>query len=165
MRVSSNGKSVHLEVGFWLHDDGSIHVTSNELEGFHVAVNSSPTRRNGHPTLFRRLAQCLRDMGAPAPTEPPEEATPAAKPRQTRPAPDHPSYGLQEVFGTAFLVGAKWYFRYQGGRGVLVPLEASPEVLGTLVDGQAYSLQGRMLQDHRPMIGGVAAMAAKPIGT
>src|SRR5688572_24124444 len=146
MRVSSNGKSVHLEVGFWLHDDGSIHVTSNEVEGFHVAVNSSPSRRNGHPTLFRRLAQCLRDVVAPAPAEPSDENEPLLKPRATRPAPDNVGHGAQEIFGTAFFVGGKWYFRYQGGGGVLVPLEGNAEVVGSLVDGQAYSLQGRLMQ-------------------
>lgn len=164
MRVSKNGKSVHLEVGFWLHDDGSIHLTSNEIEGFHVAVNSSPSRRNGHPTLFRRLAQCLRDVGAPSPPEPAAVPHPVAKPKPMRPAPADPGYGAQEVFGTAFCVAGTWYLRYQGGGGVLVPLQASAELLGNLVDGQSYSMQGRIVQDHRPMIGGVAAMAAKPIG-
>lgn len=165
MRVSGNGKSVHLEIGFWLHDDGSIHVTSNEVDGFHIAVNRSPTRRNGHPTLFRRLAQCLRDFGAPAPLDPPDDAESAAKPsRPLRPAPDIPPYGTREVFGTAFSVGGKWYFRYEGGGGVLVPLQASAKVLDSLIDGQAYSLQGRMMQEHRPMIGGVSASSAKPIG-
>lgn len=69
MRISKNGKSVHLEIGFWLNDDGSIHMTSNEVKGFHVAVNPEPSRPNGHPTLFRRLADCLRQSGVPAPSE------------------------------------------------------------------------------------------------
>jgi hypothetical protein len=67
VRISKNGKSVHLEIGFWLNDDGSIHMTANDIEGFHVAVNSDPARKNGHPTLYKRLAKCLADMGAPAP--------------------------------------------------------------------------------------------------
>ena len=67
MRTSKNGKSVHLEIGFWLNDDGSIHVTANDVSGFHVAVNADPNKRNGHPTLFKRLAKCLADAGAPSP--------------------------------------------------------------------------------------------------
>jgi hypothetical protein len=56
-----------MEVRFWLALDGSIHLTANDVKGFHVRINSDGTHQNGHPTLFRRLAACLRDMGAPAP--------------------------------------------------------------------------------------------------
>lgn len=59
MRISKNGKSVHIEVGFWLQDDGSIHMTSNEAEGFYVAINEDPSRKNGHPTLYKRLHSIL----------------------------------------------------------------------------------------------------------
>ena len=69
MRISKNGKSVHVEIGFWLNDDGSIHDTSGALKGFHVAVNREPSRSNGHPTLYRRLARCLQEAGAPAPAD------------------------------------------------------------------------------------------------
>ena len=69
MRVSKNGKSVHIEIGFWLNDDGSIHITSSEAANFHVAVNEDSARANGHRTLYKRLAQCLREAGAPAPAE------------------------------------------------------------------------------------------------
>ncbi len=67
MRVSKDGKSVHVEIGFWLDPDGSIHMTSNELDDFHIAVNEDPARKNGHPTLYRRLAKLLKDAGAPSP--------------------------------------------------------------------------------------------------
>jgi hypothetical protein len=67
MRLSENGKSVHIEIGFWLNNDGSIHLTSNELSDFHVAINEDGDRRNGHPTLYRRLATLLKQAGAPAP--------------------------------------------------------------------------------------------------
>lgn len=66
-RVSKGGKSVHIEIGFWLNDDGSIHVTSNAEKDFHVAVNQDPARKNGHPTLYDRLAKILQDEGAPSP--------------------------------------------------------------------------------------------------
>jgi hypothetical protein len=67
MRISKNGNSVHMEMDFWLNDDGSIYLTSNEVEGFQIAVNADPDRKNGHPSLYRRLAKCLSQMGAPAP--------------------------------------------------------------------------------------------------
>lgn len=38
MRISKNGKSVHVEIGIWLDTDGSIHMTCNELRNFHIAV-------------------------------------------------------------------------------------------------------------------------------
>jgi hypothetical protein len=67
MQKSKNGKSVYLEVGFWLEKDGSIHLSGKGVRGFHVAVNPDPTRPNGHRTQYKRLAECLRQMGAPAP--------------------------------------------------------------------------------------------------
>jgi hypothetical protein len=67
MRLSKNGKSVYLEIGFWVAEDGSIHVAAKDIEGFNIAVNSDPGKSNGHPTLFKRLAKCLSDMGASAP--------------------------------------------------------------------------------------------------
>ncbi len=67
MQLSGDGNSVYLQVGFWLEKDGSIHMTGKDVEGFHVAINNDPTRKNGHPTLYRRLASCLSEMGASAP--------------------------------------------------------------------------------------------------
>jgi len=68
MSVSKKGRTVYLEVGFWLEKDGSIHLAAKGVPRFHVAINEEPNKRNGHPTLFRRLAKCLRDAGAPSPT-------------------------------------------------------------------------------------------------
>ena len=67
MKKSQDGKSVYLEMGFWLEKDGSIHLSGKGVSGFHVAVNEDPAKRNGHPTLYKRLAACLKQMGAPAP--------------------------------------------------------------------------------------------------
>jgi hypothetical protein len=50
---------------------GIIHLGSNEkdqaLDDFHVAVTEDPVKRNGHPTLFKRLKKILKAKGAPAP--------------------------------------------------------------------------------------------------
>ena len=68
MRKGPDGKRVHIEIDFWLDDDGStIRVSSKERPDFHVRVKPEPLKRNGHPSLYRRLAWLLRDAGAPAP--------------------------------------------------------------------------------------------------
>jgi hypothetical protein len=67
MEVSKKGNTVYAKVGIWLEKDGSIHLSVPGDKKFHVAVNREPERRNGHPTLFKQLARCLREQGAPAP--------------------------------------------------------------------------------------------------
>jgi len=67
MRLSGDGRRVYMEVCFWLGPDGSIYLAANDVDGFRVAINAEATHQNGHPTLFKRLAACLRDMGAPTP--------------------------------------------------------------------------------------------------
>jgi hypothetical protein len=70
MRISKDGHSLHLEVGFRLRKkEGSIHMGSNDpdVSDFNVTVNNEPSSPNGHPTLYRRLAAFLRQMDAPAP--------------------------------------------------------------------------------------------------
>lgn len=67
MRLSTKGKTVYAEFGFWLEKDGSIHLAVPAENKIHVAINRDPERRNGHPTLYEKLAQALRDAGAPAP--------------------------------------------------------------------------------------------------
>lgn len=69
MEVSKKGNAVYVNMGMWFEKDGSIHLTAPGVPGFHVAVNKEPDRPNGHPTLFRRLANCLRENGAPAPEQ------------------------------------------------------------------------------------------------
>lgn len=69
LEISRSGNSVYGRCGFWLEPDGSIHLTMPGVHGFHVAVNRDPERPNGHPTLFKRLADCLREQGAPSPVE------------------------------------------------------------------------------------------------
>ena len=65
--ISKKGKRVYARAGFWLEKDGSIHLAFQGVRGFHVAINADPTKRNGHPTLFKRLAGLLAEAGAPAP--------------------------------------------------------------------------------------------------
>jgi hypothetical protein len=67
MHVAEDGRSVSLNVKFWLEDDGSIRMTSDAEPSLRVISKNDPERPLGHPTLFKRLAQCLRNMGVPAP--------------------------------------------------------------------------------------------------
>jgi hypothetical protein len=67
MQLSRKGRSVYAEVGFWLEKDGSIHMTIKGLPGAHIAVNEDSARKNGHRTLYQRLAKGLQKMGAPSP--------------------------------------------------------------------------------------------------
>ena len=69
-RSERGGNSVYLgeRVGIWWDQrDGCIHMTINDIPNGHVAISNNPGSRRGHPTLFDKLAQCLREKGAPSP--------------------------------------------------------------------------------------------------
>jgi hypothetical protein len=61
MQRSKQGKAVYTQVGVWRESDGSIHMTFKGVKNGHVAVNADAAMRNGHPTLFARLDQLLKD--------------------------------------------------------------------------------------------------------
>jgi len=61
MKRSKKGRAVYAEIGVWREQDGSIHLTLKGVKNGHVAVNSDASKRNGHPTLFARLDQLLKD--------------------------------------------------------------------------------------------------------
>jgi hypothetical protein len=69
MKLSEKGRSVTMEMSFWMTEDGAIHLTSNDrdVKTFHVAIRSDQTKASGQPYLYRELARCLKQMGAPAP--------------------------------------------------------------------------------------------------
>jgi hypothetical protein len=67
MQVGEDGRSVSLNVKFWFETDGSIRLTSDADPSLRVIIKNDAMRPLGHPTLFKRLAQCLRTMGVPAP--------------------------------------------------------------------------------------------------
>ena len=73
---SKSGKAIYLRCGAWLEKDGSIHITVPEDDSFHCSVTPDPASWRGHPTLFRNLAKCLRDAGAPAPPQDSESSRP-----------------------------------------------------------------------------------------
>jgi hypothetical protein len=68
MQVSEDRRSVSLNVKFWFENDGSIRLTSEGDPELRVIIKNDPERPSGHPTLFKRLAQCLRVMGVDEPT-------------------------------------------------------------------------------------------------
>lgn len=66
---------VELQVQFWWEaKDKAIHIATNDPRAgtFHVAVRNDRSKPSGQPYLFRELAKCLRQMGAPAPDEEPQ---------------------------------------------------------------------------------------------
>lgn len=72
MKLSRQGKAgkkprtVSFEVMFWKEQNGVIHLATNDPEGagFHVAVRDDPSKRSGHPGLYRRLDAFLKKKGA-----------------------------------------------------------------------------------------------------
>jgi hypothetical protein len=69
MSSSKHRKTARIEIEFWFDEDGSIRVVSEAGPDFHVRVRAEPLKRNGHPSLYRRLAWVLRDAGAAKPKE------------------------------------------------------------------------------------------------
>jgi hypothetical protein len=67
MQVGEDGRTVSLNVKFWLESDGSIRLASDTNPSLRVIIKNDPERPLGHPSLFKRLAQCLRTAGVPAP--------------------------------------------------------------------------------------------------
>lgn len=61
MRRSKTGRAVYTQIGVWREPNGSIHMTLKGIKNGHVAVTPDPGKRNGHPTLFARLDQLLKD--------------------------------------------------------------------------------------------------------
>src|SRR3546814_20146247 len=62
MRSSKPGNSVYLDIGVWYDEQqGHIHMTARNVDGFHTTVSADPTSKRGHPNSFAKLARCLRD--------------------------------------------------------------------------------------------------------
>jgi hypothetical protein len=75
-QASGPGKSVYVEMGIWWDaDQGQIHMTARDVQGFHTTVSRDPRSKRGHPNLFAKLAKVLRDNGAPYPAIPEEVET------------------------------------------------------------------------------------------
>jgi hypothetical protein len=52
---------------WWNEEDGHIHLTAEDVAGFHTRVGPDPCSKRGHPNLFSKLAKVLRDHGAAHP--------------------------------------------------------------------------------------------------
>ena len=65
MSMSKLGKSAYSHIAVWYDsDDGSIHGSMPDVEGFHTTVDSGQ-----HPELFEKLSDCLQQVGEqPPPT-------------------------------------------------------------------------------------------------
>ena len=71
---------------------------------------------------------------------------------------------VPSFFGTAFQVAGTWYVRFEGGGGVLLPLECTPSVRSQLCSGRAYQFEGRVVRDHQGCPRAVEARGVKHIG-
>ena len=62
-------KTVRLEIGIWYNEaKEDIRISAPGVPGFKLTtVRRDPTSKRGHPHLFGKLAQYLRDQGVPAP--------------------------------------------------------------------------------------------------
>lgn len=67
-------------------------------------------------------------------------------------------------FGTALTVRGTWYVRYEGGGGVLLPVQADDGLKSTLNDGSSYNFSGRIVYDDRGHPKEASVTGAKPIG-
>jgi hypothetical protein len=65
MKRSKKGNAVYTQIGVWREPNGSIHLTLKGVKSGHVAVNADPSKPNGHPTLFARLDQLLKEAPPP----------------------------------------------------------------------------------------------------
>ena len=61
-----SGKSVKLEVRVW-YDDRSRHIKLAGKGLNRSTVSNDPDSKRYHPNLYRKLANFLREAGAPAP--------------------------------------------------------------------------------------------------
>ena len=60
--------SVSFPISVWYAPEtGQIHIVRPTEGGFATTVNGDPNSARGHVHLYRKLAQALRDAGAPAP--------------------------------------------------------------------------------------------------
>ena len=67
MQQNHDDGSVSLKVDVRFETDGSIRLTLPGSSEPPVRIKNDAERPSGHPRLFRFLAQCLREKGAPVP--------------------------------------------------------------------------------------------------
>lgn len=68
-----------------------------------------------------------------------------------------------KFFGTAFLVDRTWYVRSEGGRGVLLPIDAPTQLTESLADGCAYEFEGSIVVDGRGCAVGAKATVVRAV--
>jgi len=73
----SGDKIAKMEISLWFNaEDNSIRISAPKFPKFFppVMVSSDPKSNHGHPTLFKRLAKCMAQIGVPAPVIEDEDA-------------------------------------------------------------------------------------------
>lgn len=59
-------KTVRLDVGIW-YDQKSRYIKISAKGAFISTVSNDPESKRYHPNLYKKLAKCLHDAGAPGP--------------------------------------------------------------------------------------------------
>lgn len=68
MRLAKHGKTVTFEISAWWDEaHQKIHISSKESKTLIATISNDPSKKRGHPKLFRELAKVLREAGAAAP--------------------------------------------------------------------------------------------------
>ncbi len=66
--ISKPGKAIYLRVGIWYNKkNGEIHMSGKNGSRFLTRISGDRASARGHRSLFKALAKCLKDNGAPAP--------------------------------------------------------------------------------------------------
>ena len=70
VKRSRTGNSISFEIKIWYDKKtGEIRMTAPDYPhlSFHTTIKRDPESRRGHPNLYGKLEDCLREEGAPAP--------------------------------------------------------------------------------------------------
>jgi hypothetical protein len=71
METSEPGNSISFNVRVWFNKEhGQIHIASTDVslfKGMHSTISNDPNSERYHPNLFKKLAKCLQEGGAPHP--------------------------------------------------------------------------------------------------
>lgn len=67
-KSDKGGNTAYLNIGAWYDaKSGTIHLTLPNSDWFHTTVNNKDGSKRCHENLYKKLAQALKEAGAPYP--------------------------------------------------------------------------------------------------